>query len=133
VENKLHLKITTHQKVIFDADVEEIYAKGLGGEFGILPNHEPLMSALDIGVVKIVLQHEIQFFAVMGGVFQLKDNQALILTPTAENGSDIDIARAEEAKERAEKRLEEQKANIDVQRAELALSKALTRIKAAHK
>ncbi|MBP7211448.1 ATP synthase F1 subunit epsilon [bacterium] len=133
MENKLHLKITTHQHVIFDDDVEEIYSKSTVGEFGILPNHEPFMCALDVGVTKVVLKHEVLFFAIMGGVFQLKNNQALILTPIAENGSDIDVTRAKEAKERAEARLSAQKTDIDAQRAELALSKAITRLKAANK
>jgi len=55
MSNKLHLKITTHERVVFDSDVDEISAKGVQGEFGILPNHVPFMSALDIGVAKIML------------------------------------------------------------------------------
>jgi len=131
VDKKLHLKITTHEKVVFDADVDEIYTKGTQGEFGILPNHIPFMSALDVGVTKIVIDGKPEYFTTMGGVFQLKDNEALILTQTAEKGSDIDIERAEEAKKRAEERLENEPDTSDVQRAEVALSRALARLKAS--
>ncbi len=131
MDKKLHLKITTHEKVVFDADVDEIYTKGTQGEFGILPNHIPFMSALDVGVTKVILDGKPEYFTTMGGVFQLKNNEALILTQTAEKGSDIDIERAEEAKKRAEERLENEPDTSDVQRAEVALSRALARLKAS--
>ena len=131
MDKKLHLKITTHEKVVFDADVDEIYTKGTQGEFGILPNHIPFMSALDVGVTKVVIDGKPEYFTTMGGVFQLKNNEALILTQTAEKGSDIDIERAEEAKKRAEERLENEPDTSDVQRAEVALARALARLKAS--
>ena len=67
----------------------------------------------------------------MGGVFQFKDNNAVILTDVCEDGSDIDVARANAAKERAEARLAEQKAELDTQRAQAALARALARLQAA--
>lgn len=130
-KNKLHLKITTHEKVVFDADVDEIYSKGIQGEFGILPNHIPFMSALDIGVTKVIIDGKPEYFSTMGGVFQLKDNEALILTQTAEKGSEIDVVRAEDAKERAAARLEAGGDDLDVKRAEIALARAAARLKAS--
>lgn len=130
-DKKLHLKITTHEKVVFDEDVDEIYSKGTQGEFGILPDHIPFMSALDIGVTKVILNGTSEFFTTMGGVFQLKDNQALILTQAAEKAEEIDIQRAEEAKKRALERLELEEDNLDVQRAEISLARAIARIKAS--
>jgi len=130
---KLHLKITTHEKVVFDSDVDEIYAKGSQGEFGILQNHVPFMSALEIGVTKVVIDGKPEMFTVMGGVFQLKDNQASILTQTAENAAEIDVRRAEEAKKRAEERLSGGPDDMDVKRAEVALARAMTRLKAISK
>ena len=50
----MHLKIITHDRIVFDEDVNEIYAKGVDGEFGILKGHIPIVSALDIGVTKVV-------------------------------------------------------------------------------
>lgn len=130
-ENKLHLKIITHEKVIFDSDVEELYSKSTTGEFGILPNHIPFMCPLDFGVTKVVVEGKPDYYTTMGGVFQLKDNQALILTQSAEKGSDIDVARAKQAKERAEARLTEVSDELDVKRAEISLARALVRLKAA--
>ena len=130
-ENKLHLKILTHGKVVFDADVDEIYSKSEEGEFGILLNHVPFTCGLDIGVTYAIIGEQVEAFTTMGGVFQLKDNQATILTQSAERGADIDIARAKQAKERAEERLAESKGDTDVQRAEIALARALVRVKAS--
>lgn len=132
-EKKLHLKITTHEKTVFDADVDEIYSKGTQGEFGILPGHIPFMSALDIGVTKVVVNGKPEFFTTMGGIFQLAGNEALILTQAAERSVDIDIERAEEAKKRAIERLENEEDNLDIQRAEIALARAIARLKATDK
>lgn len=132
-DKKLHLKITTHEKTVFDGDVDEIYSKGTQGEFGILPGHIPFMSALDIGITRVVVDGKTQSFTTMGGVFQLTGNEALILTQTAEKAEEIDVERAEEAKKRAQERLENEIDNLDVQRAEIALARAMTRLKATQK
>lgn len=127
----MHLKIITHDKIVFDNEVNEIYTKGVDGEFGVLKGHIPIISALDIGVTKVVLNDECKFFTTMGGVFQFKNEEATILTDCAECGDDIDITRAKTAKERAEARLAESKAEIDVKRAEASLARAMARLKAA--
>ena len=129
-DNKLHLKITTHEKVVFDEDVEEISSKSTEGSFGVLPGHIPFMCALDIGVTKVVKDGKPQNFTTMGGIFQLKDNEALILTQAAEKAEEIDVTRAEEALKRAQERLENEEDNLDIQRAEIALAKAFARLKA---
>ena len=88
------------------------------------------MLALDIGVTKIVKDGNVKFFTTMGGVFQFKDNEALILTTTAECGDEIDVARAKEAIARAQARLAENKAETDAKRAEAAIARAMARLKA---
>ena len=127
----MHLKIITHDKVVFDEDVNEIYTKGIDGEFGILKGHIPVISALDIGVTRVIQNGVCKSFTTMGGIFQFKDEIATILTDTAESGSDIDVTRAKAAKERAEVRLAEKNADIDVKRAEVARARALARLKVA--
>ncbi len=127
----MHLKIITHDKVVFDDDVKEIYTQGVDGSFGVLKGHIPIISALDIGITKVVTDDECKFFTTMGGVFQFKNEEATILTDTAECGSDIDVTRAKSAKERAEARLAEKAAGVDVKRAEAALARALARLKVA--
>ena len=126
----MRLKIITHEKVVFDEDVDEIYTRGVDGEFGILKNHVPVMSALDIGVTKVIQNGRSFNFATMGGVLQFKDNECIILTTTAERGDQIDVARAKEALARAKARLEEHQAEVDAKRAEAALARAMVRLKA---
>lgn len=127
----MHLKLITHDKVVFDEDVSEIYTKGVDGEFGILENHVPVMTALDVGITKVVKDEKPILFTTMGGVFQFKDNNAIILTDMAENGADIDVARAKSAMERAQARLLEKSVEIDIRRAEAALARAKARLRAA--
>ena len=127
----MHLKLITHDRIVFDEDVNEIYTRGVDGEFGILENHVPIMTALEVGVTKAVQGDKIKLFTTMGGIFQFKDNDAIILTDNAESGSDIDVARAKAAKERAEARLADKSAEIDAKTAEAALARAKARLKVA--
>lgn len=126
----MHLKIITHEKVVFDEDVDSIQTKGVDGEFGILKGHVPIMSALDIGVTKVAQGEKSKCFTTMGGVFQFKDEEGIILTNTAESGDEIDVARAKEALKRAQARLAEHDAEIDAKRAEAAVARAMARLKA---
>lgn len=126
----MHLKIITHEKVVFDSDVDEIYTKTVDGEIGILKNHIPIVAALDIGVTKVLIAGKPEYYTTMGGVLQFKDNEALILTDTAESQEEIDINRAKDALKRARARLAEAEANLDAKRAEAAVARALARLKA---
>ena len=126
----MHLKIITHEKVVFDEDVDEIYSKGVNGEFGILKGHIPYMTALDIGVTKVIQGKEARYFTTMGGAFQFKDEEALILKECAECGNEIDEIRAREALDRAKARLAEADAKTDAKRAEAAIARAMARLKA---
>ena len=119
----MHLKIITHEKVVFDEDVDSIRTRGVDGEFGILKGHIPVMSALDIGVTRITQGEEVHNFTTMGGVFQFKDDEGIILTTTAERGDEIDVARAKA-------RLAEHNAQIDAKRSEAAIARAMARLKA---
>lgn len=133
MSKKLNLKIITHETELFNEEVDAIYSKSVEGEFGILPDHQPFMSALDIGVTRAEKEGGMEYFTTMGGIFQFKDNEALILTDLAEKGSDIDVTRAKSAKERAEARLGSHDVEIDNVRAQIALAKAMARLKAALK
>ena len=84
MSKKIHFKLITHEKIVFENDVDEIYCKGLEGEFGILPDHTPFMSALAIGVTKVVADGNADYFATVGGVFQVSNNNAVLLTEEAE-------------------------------------------------
>lgn len=133
MSKKINLKIITHEKEVFNEEVDAVYSKSVEGEFGILPDHQPFMAALDIGVTKAEKDGKMEFFTTMGGIFQFKNNEALILTDLAENGSDIDVTRAKSALERAEARIGSHEVEVDNARAQIALAKAMARLKAAMK
>ena len=126
----MHLKIITHEKIVFDGDVDEIYSKGVNGEFGILKGHVPYVTALDIGVTRVVQNGEKKAFSTIGGIFKFFEDEALILTDAAESGSEIDEMRARDALERARERLADSSAKIDAKRAEAAIARAMARLKA---
>lgn len=132
-EAPIKLRVITHEKVVFERDVDAVYSQGVNGRFGVLKDHIPFVTALDVGVTKVLNGNEPTYITTMGGIFQFKDNEATILTDTAELGDDIDLVRAQEAKERAEERLRSKAEEMQIVRAQIALSKAMARISAAEK
>lgn len=127
----MNLKIITHERIVFDEETDEIVIQTTGGQLGILKDHIPLTTTLDIGVTKAKIGDTYKYFATMGGIFQFKDNTATILTDVCEDGCDIDVTRANAAKNRAEARLADSNAKIDAHRAQAALARSLARLKAA--
>ena len=127
----MKLKIITHERIIFDGEVDELVVHTTSGQIGVLKDHIPITTSLEIGVTKAKIGEKYKYFAVMGGVFQFKDNNAVILTDVCEDSNDIDVTRANAAKERAEARLAESAAELDAQRAQAALARALARLQAA--
>jgi len=116
---------------VFSEDVESLVVPAALGYLGVLPGHAPLVTALDIGVIKYKREGKTRKMAISGGFMEVINNKVIVLADTAEPGDQIDLARAEQAKERARKRLAERGADLDVKRAELALKRAMSRIKAA--
>ena len=127
----MKLKIITHERIVFEGDVDEIVIQTKTGQMGILKDHIPVTTTLDIGVTKARIGEAFKYFATMCGVFQFKDNTATILTDVCEESCDIDVTRAKEAKARAEARLADTSAEIDAKRAQAALARALARLQAA--
>ena len=127
----MQLKIITHERIVFTGEADEIVIQTKSGQMGILKDHVPLTTTLDIGVTKIKQGEKYKYFATIGGVFQFKDNKAIILTDVCEDGCDIDVERANKAKARAEARLADAAASVDAQRAQAALARSLARLKAA--
>ena len=127
----MQLKIITHERIIFEGEADEIVIQAQTGQIGVLKDHIPFTTVLDVGVTKVKQGDKIRYFATMGGVFQFKDNVATILTDVCEDGCNIDVTRANDAKSRAEARLADVDAKIDSQRAQAALARSLARLKAA--
>ena len=101
------------------------------GERGILEHHVPVCFMLDIGHIETNEDGEDKMYAISGGMFYFEKGKANILVDTIEAKDDIDVDRANSSKDRAIKRLESNDPNLDMKRAELALKRALNRIKIA--
>jgi len=130
-DKSIKFEVVTPEKVVFSEDVESLVVPAALGYLGVLPGHAPLVTALDIGVIKYKREGKTRKMAISGGFMEVINNKVIVLADTAEPGDQIDLARAEQAKERARKRLAERGADLDVKRAELALKRAMSRIKAA--
>ena len=128
MSDKIHLKVITHEKIVFEDDIDELYVQATDGRMGILKNHIPVIATLGIGITKVVKNNEDQCIATMGRILQFAHNKATILTDIAELECDIDLARARHAKERAEARIKAHDEAINITRAQIALSKAVARI-----
>jgi len=125
------LSIVSPEGDVLKEEVEFVVLPGKAGELGILPNHAALIAGLDIGVLRYTVSGAINRVAIAGGFVEIVDNSAIVLADTAELSEDIDLARAVEAKERAEKRLAKGTNEIDLRRAEYALRRASARINAS--
>jgi F-type H+-transporting ATPase subunit epsilon len=126
--SKFTLEIVTPVRLFFNEEVEMVIARGVEGDIGIMKNHEPFITPLQIGQVKIKQNGQYRLAAVSQGYMQVTKEKVVILSDTAEWPEEIDIERAQRARERAEKRLQQKSADLDILRAEIALKKAAARI-----
>jgi F-type H+-transporting ATPase subunit epsilon len=123
------VNVVTPDGPVYESEVEMISTKAQSGELGILPGHIPTVAPLQIGAVRLKNGGKTDFVAVTGGLLEVRPDQVTILAQAAETAEGIDKERALQAKERAERRLQDQKqGNTDFQRAELALKRAINRI-----
>ncbi len=126
--------IVTAERVVYSADVDEVVAPGVEGQLGILPHHAPLMTILQDGELITKKEGKEQLMAISGGFLEVRPDHVIILADQAERAEEIDAARAEAARKRAEERLKERHAEgIDATRAEAALRRALVRLSVAEK
>jgi F-type H+-transporting ATPase subunit epsilon len=129
-EKAIKLEVVTPERLLFQEEVDSLVVPATEGYLGVLPNHAPLITGLDIGVVTYRKEGKDYKVAISGGFLEVNDNRAVILADTAEIGTEIDRVRAEEAVERARERLTNRPEDLDIMRAELALKRALARLKA---
>jgi F-type H+-transporting ATPase subunit epsilon len=125
----IHLEIVTPDRKILSEDVDFVGAPGLLGEFGVLPDHAAFLSALGVGSLHYNKGGRTHWIFLSGGFAEVSANKMSVLAEVAEKAEEIDIERARKAKERAEKRLLEQKAQVDFARTQAALQRALARMK----
>lgn len=127
----LRLDIVTPDKVVLQEEVGYVGASGVDGDFGVMPGHAAMLSALKIGNLYYRKGGVTEWVFVSGGFAQVADNKVTILAEAAERAADIDVHRAEQAKARAEARLADVKPDTDVHRAEMALTRAIERLRIA--
>jgi F-type H+-transporting ATPase subunit epsilon len=130
----IRLDIVTAEQSVYSDDVDIVIAPGVEGQLGILPHHTPLMTMLQPGELIARKGSEEFSLAVSGGFLEVRPDRVIVLADSAERAEEIDIARAEEAKKRAEQRLAERYTpEVDAARAEAALRRSLIRLKIAAK
>ncbi|WP_215492668.1 F0F1 ATP synthase subunit epsilon [Fenollaria sporofastidiosus] len=128
---KLYLKVVTPDKLFFEGDIDMLVARTIEGDVGILLNHSPLVTILDIGRLVIKDGDERKVAACAGGYIDVRNNNITVVSDACEWEDEIDINRAERAKERASRKLEDK--DTDTFKAELALKKAINRINVGNK
>ena len=129
----LYLEIITPEKQFFTGNVEGIVLPALDGQYGVQPGHEPIVSALEPGIVRYCVDGAWKEIVVTQGFAEIMPDYAIMLVSTAERPDEIDRARAERAKQRAEERLRQQQSIQEYYHSKAALARAMARLKASGK
>ncbi len=124
----MQLKIVTPERVVLEETVEAVYAHAEDGQVGILPKHIPLVTPLKIATLSYVKNGQKELAAVMGGILSTDGQSVTVLSETAELSGEVDKARAEQARQRAEARKHEFDEHTDMARVEKALARAMVRL-----
>ena len=119
--------------MVYSDDVSTLIAWGVEGQLGILPHHAPLMTMLQPGDLLIRKDKEEEFFALSGGFLEVRPDKVIILADACERADEIDLARAEEAKKRAQETMKAAPLSADAAVAEAALRRSIARLKAAER
>ena len=132
-EDVIRLDIVTPAGLLMSENVATVNLPATLGSMGVLKNHAPLMTTLDIGIVKYNQADKDHYLTVSGVFAEVKDNTVIVLAEAAERAEEINVARAQAAKARAEDRLHHrsEEKDLDMLRSELSLHRAINRIKAS--
>jgi F-type H+-transporting ATPase subunit epsilon len=103
----IQCEIVTQDKLLFEGPADIVVVPGSEGEMGILPNHAPLLTTLDYGIIRLRYQESETLFAIAGGILEVRPDVVTVLADVGENLDQIDEQRALDARQRAEKLLEE--------------------------
>ncbi len=126
------LQIITPEKTFFDGDTEQIIARTTVGDVGILNGHEPYCAALGIGQMRVMIDGQFRRAATTGGIIKVSKEKTVILVQACEWADEIDVNRAEHAKQIAEERIKAAQSDNELRLAEAKLKRALNRIDAAN-
>jgi F-type H+-transporting ATPase subunit epsilon len=125
--------IVTVERQVYSDEVDMVVAPGIMGTLGILPKHAPLITALEEGELRLKKGEKEEHFALSGGYMEVRPDQVIIMANTAERADEIDEARAEAARQRAEQLLKERPPDMDRAAIEGSLRRSRVRLKVAHK
>jgi F-type H+-transporting ATPase subunit epsilon len=128
---KLQLQIVSADRSLLNETVDEVVIPGFDGYFGVLPGHTPLLAVLQVGELWYRQGQEKHYLLIAFGFAEVLPDRVTILAQIAEKAEDIDLARAEAAKKRAEERLSRPVADLDAERARIALLKSVVRLQVA--
>lgn len=103
----IRCEIVSQDRLVYEGDADIVVVPGVAGEMGILPNHAPLLTTLKFGILKVRYREREEVFTVAGGVVEVQPDIITVLADAAENVEEIDLARAEAARKRAEKYIEQ--------------------------
>jgi F-type H+-transporting ATPase subunit epsilon len=124
----LQLNIVSADRALVDERVDEVEIPGADGYFGVLPGHTPLLALLGLGELWYRQGSEKHFLLIAFGFAEVQPDRVTILAQVAEKPDEIDVARAEAAKRRAEERLKQPVADMDFERARIAMLRSLIRL-----
>ncbi|MFO7955937.1 MAG: F0F1 ATP synthase subunit epsilon [Candidatus Brocadiia bacterium] len=129
----MHIRIITPEKTVLEADdVEHVLLPAENGELGVLPDHIPMVCTMQIGRIRVDLPGSSVDLATSGGFAEVLEDRVTVLADSAERACEIDVDRAQAARERAEERLRKSAEEIDMARAKAALARASNRLRIAH-
>ena len=129
--SELQLHVVSADRALVNATVDEVEIPGAEGYFGVLPGHTPMLAMLQVGQLSYRQGQETHYLAIAFGFAEVQPTQVTILAEIAEPAGEIDVARAEAARKRAEDRLNKPTVDMDFERARIALLKALVRLQVA--
>jgi F-type H+-transporting ATPase subunit epsilon len=131
IPSHLQLQIVSADRLLVNEQVDEVEIPGSEGYLGVLPGHTPLLATLQVGELWYRQGQEKHYLSIAFGFVEVQPDRVTILAQIAEPAHEIDLARAEAAKKRAEERLSKPTTDMDFERARIAMLKALVRLQVA--
>lgn len=130
---QMRVEIVTMERMVYAGEADVVLAPGVAGQLGILPKHAPLITQLGCGELLVRSGGQEQAFAVGGGFMEVLPDRVVVLADSAEAAAEIDVQRAEAARERAARLMRQRVARAEYTRAEAALRRSLTRLRVARR
>jgi F-type H+-transporting ATPase subunit epsilon len=130
----LTVEIVTAESIVYSQEgVEEVVAPGTEGQFAVLPEHAAFITTLVPGEMRIIKGGEEEVMAITGGFLEVRNDRIVILADAAERVDEIDVARAEAARRKAEEALRERRELVDLAQTEASLARAVARLRVAER